>query len=79
MEDPGNSISQQGVRSAVQQLLANDEASVIIGSYNSMYQNAVRSGYCNWGFLNDRFYYNYVTFPLPKGSPFVSTFSKVYV
>ena len=77
IEDPSNSISEQGLHSAVQQLLANDEASVVIHSYEPMYQLAVRSGYCNWGFLNDRFYHNYWSFPMPKGSPFVSTFNRV--
>ena len=77
MEDSSNSITTQGLRSAVKQLLENDEAFVIIDWYPVMYQLAVRSGYCNWGFLNDRFYHSYASFPFPQGSPFVSVFSKV--
>ena len=77
IEETSNSISEQGLRSAVQQLLMYDEANVIVDAHETMYQMAVRSGYCNWGFLNDRFYHNYWSFPMPKGSPFVSTFSRV--
>ena len=79
MKDPSNSISKQGLSSAVQQLLENNEAAVIIDSYKPMYQLAVRSGYCNWGFMDDRFFHSYWAFPLPKGSPFLSIISDVCV
>ena len=76
-EDPSNSIAKQGLSSAIQQLLENSETAVIIDFYPAMYYQAVKSRYCNWGFLNDRFYPTYLSFPLPKGSPFVSVFSSV--
>ena len=77
MDEPSNSLAKQGLSSAIQQLLENDEASVIISSYRVMYQMAVESRHCNWGFLTDRFYHAYMSFPFPQGSPFVSVFSKV--
>ena len=77
MEEPSNSLAKQGLSSAIQQLLENDEASVIIGLYPVMYHMAVKSGYCNWGFLTDHFHHAYMSFPFPHGSPFVSVFSKV--
>ena len=79
MEDPSNSISTQGISSAVTQMLTNNEATVIIDSYSILNRLAVQSGCCNWAFLKDRFHHNYWSFPLPKGSPFVPVFSNVWV
>ena len=41
MEDPGNSISEQGLPSAVRQQLANDDASVIVDYYKLCNQATV--------------------------------------
>ena len=77
IEEPSNSITKQGLRLAIQQMLENNESAVIIDLYKSINYMAVKSRYCNWGFMDDRFYHSFMSFPLPKGSPFVSVFSNV--
>ena len=76
MEDPDNSFSQQGLIPAMFQLLQDNEAAVIVENYHTLYQLGVESGFCNWGFLRDRFFRANWAFPFPKGSPFLSIFSE---
>ena len=74
MEDPQNSISEQGLSAAIIKLLQDDENAVIVAEYQLMHALAVQSGYCNWGFLEDRLNRSFWAFPFPKRSPFLSAF-----
>ena len=78
MEHPENSFSEEGLTSAIFRLLESNANAVIVDASSPMYELAVSTGYCNWGFLEDRFFRNNWAFPLQKGSPFVSTFNYVW-
>ena len=78
MEHPENSFSEEGLTPAIHKLLESNADAVIVGPSSPMHELAVSTGYCNWGFLEDRFFRNNWAFPLPKGSPFLSTFNNMW-
>ena len=79
MEHPGNLFSKEGLASAILKLLENNEGTVIVGPSSPMHELAISTGYCNWGFLEDRFFRSNWAFPLPKGSPFLQVFNNMWV
>ena len=77
MEDPQNSITEEGLSASIIKLLKNNENAVIVAEYQLMYELAVQSGYCNWGFLEDRLLQSVWAFPFPKRSPFLPAFNEM--
>ena len=75
MDDPQNSLSEEGLSAAIIKLLKNNENAVIVREYQLMHVLAVQSGYGNWGFLEDRLNRSFWAFPFPKRSPFLSAFN----
>ena len=78
MEHPGNSFAEQGLASAILQLLETNADAVIVGPSSPMHELAVSTGYCNWGFLEDQFFRNVWAFPFRKGSPFLPAFNNMW-
>ena len=75
MDDPQNSLSEEGLSAAIIKLLKNNENAVIVREYQLMHVLAVQSGYGNWGFLEDRLNRSFWAFAFPKRSPFLSAFN----
>ena len=76
-EDPENPVSKVGLSSAIVTLLKDNEDDMIVADYNPMYELAVSSGCCSWGFLQDQLFRNNWAFPLPEGSPFLPVFNNM--
>ena len=77
MEDKDNSFSEFGLLPVILKLLETNEDAVIVGPSSPMYELAVSTGYCNWGFLEDRLFRENWALPLQKGSPFLSAFNNL--
>ena len=70
MEDPETSLCGVNMHDAVMEMFEKDQKVVIIAMKGILMDIAVKSGYCNWDFLDEGIFTTGVAIGLPQDTPF---------